>query len=109
VTYQVLGEDRAAERGERRADDRHAQLLAHDIDADRGGGLLVLRDRIKRLAVDAAVDQAPDCEPAEPQRERDRIERHAERNADPGRDGVVVPCRGRRVGHDGIPLSCNAN
>ena len=30
------------------------------VDADRGGGFLVLGDRLERLAADAAVDALPD-------------------------------------------------
>src|SRR5438132_1104528 len=63
----------AGARGQRRADDGDAQLLAHHADADRGCGLLVLRDRFERLAGDAAVDRAPDQEAAEPHDERDAV------------------------------------
>ena len=72
--HHVLPVDRAAERGQRRADDGHAQLLAQHVDADRGGGILVLGNRLERLAADAAVDQPPDAEPGQPQHERDAVE-----------------------------------
>ena len=65
--HQVLPVDRAAERGQRGADERHAQLLAHDIDADRCCGVLVLRDSLERLAADAAVDPVPDHKPDQPE------------------------------------------
>ena len=71
--------DRAADRAHRGRDRGDLQLLARDVDADRGGRVLVLARGIERVAVHAAVDAPPDVKADRPQRERDVIGEHAVR------------------------------
>src|SRR5262249_50005074 len=48
--HHELAVERAAERGHGRADDGDGELLARDVDPDRGRRPLVLRDRLERDA-----------------------------------------------------------
>ena len=71
---EILGEQGAAERGQRGADDGDAHLFPQHVDPHRGRGFLVLRDRLQRFAPDAAVDAAPDGKPRQPNDEGNEIE-----------------------------------
>src|SRR5262249_50006047 len=71
--HQVLPEHRAAERGQRGTYDGDAQLFTRDVDTNRGSSILIVGDRLQRLPTDAAVDPAPDDEPAKPDDKGDRI------------------------------------
>ena len=53
---------------------RHAQLLAHHVDADGSGGAFILRDGVERGAPLADVDEMPDDDAEHPGHERDSVE-----------------------------------
>src|SRR5437870_730661 len=72
--HQVLSEHRAAERSQGGTDDGDAQLFARDVDANGGSSILIVGDRLERLATDATVDPAPDEQRTKPDDEGDRIE-----------------------------------
>ena len=72
----VLAVERAGERGHERAEHRDLELLRGHVDACRGRRVLVLRDRLHRVALHAAVDPAPDQQADRPDAERDQVPCH---------------------------------